>query len=52
MAQTSPDAEQNQSDKFKALTREVEVDPTEKAWDERPRKIATQQPASDPQKPR
>jgi len=35
-------SEQSQSDKFKTLAREVDADPDEKAWDERPKKVAAQ----------
>jgi hypothetical protein len=38
-----------QLDKFKALAREVEADPDEKAWDERLKKVAKAKP--EPEKP-
>lgn len=36
--------ESNQSDKFKALARELEADEDEARWDERLRKVAAQKP--------
>ena len=42
--------DRSQSDKFKALAREVEADPDPKAWDERLRKIAAQKPAPEAEK--
>ncbi len=39
--------DKTQSDKFKALAREVEADPDEKAWDDRLRKIAAQKPEAE-----
>ncbi|WP_420136396.1 hypothetical protein [Sphingomonas sp.] len=41
--------EPTQLDKFKALAREAEADPDQKAWDERLKKVAKQRPA--PEKP-
>lgn len=43
--------EPTQSDKFKALARELEADPDEKAWDERLKKVAKHRPAPEPKEP-
>lgn len=42
---------QSQSDKFKALARELEADEDEARWDERLVKVARQKPAPEPEKP-
>lgn len=42
----------NQSDKFKALARELEADEDEARWDERLAKVAAHKPAPEkPEKP-
>lgn len=41
--------EQSQSDKFKALARELEADEDEARWNERLKKVAAHRPA--PEKP-
>ena len=40
-----------QSDKFKALARELEADEDEARWDERLKKVATHKSAPEPEKP-
>ena len=40
-----------QSDKFKALARELEADEDEARWDERLKKVVAHKPATEPGKP-
>ena len=42
---------QSQSDKFKALARELEADEDEARWDERLKKVARLKPGPQPEKP-
>lgn len=42
---------QSQSDKFKALARELEADEDEARWDERLAKVVAHRPAPEPEKP-
>lgn len=41
----------SQSDKFKALARELEADEDEARWDERLTKVAKHKASSEPEKP-
>lgn len=42
--------ESTQSDKFKALARELEADEDEARWDERLKKVAKHRPVPEPEK--
>ena len=51
MADTTEGHPQSQSDKFKALARELEADEDEARWDERLAKVAAHRPAPEQEKP-
>ena len=44
-------SDQSQSDKFKALARELEADEDEARWDERLKKVVKHKPATETEKP-
>ena len=50
MPDTTERDRQSQSDKFKALARELEADEDEARWDERLTKIARHKPMPEPEK--
>lgn len=51
MPHTTERHPESQSDKFKALARELGADEDEARWDERLTKVARHKPAPEPEKP-
>ena len=52
MPDTTERHPESQSDKFKALARELETDEDEVRWDERLAKVAAHRPVPDGEKPK